>query len=99
MANETNDTNFIPLLTLGDMRLLNIKVPAHLTDDPDDYVLGLPRNAALILARRTLAKWKVSQGDLEAFMADISDEALSNTLAIHQLLRVLFPKYEPSKYM
>jgi hypothetical protein len=99
MANETNDTSFITLLTLGDMRSLNIRVPAHLADDPDDSVLGLPRNAALILAQRTLTKWEVLQGDLEAFLADISDEALSNTLVIHQLLRVLFPKYEPSKYI
>jgi hypothetical protein len=99
MANETNDTNFIALLTLGDMRSLNIMVPAHLAGNTDDSVLGLPRNAALILAQRTLTKWEVTQGDLGAFLADISDEALSNTLVIHQLLRVLFPKYEQSKYM
>jgi hypothetical protein len=99
MTNETKDTNFIALLTLGDMRSLNIMVPAHLADDLDDSVMGLPRNAALILAKRTLVKWEVPQGDLEAFLADIPDEALSNTLVIHQLLRVLFPKYEPSKYI
>jgi hypothetical protein len=99
MTNETKDTNFIALLTLGDMRSLNIMVPAHLADDLDDSVMGLPRNAALILAKRTLVKWEVPQGDLEAFLADIPDEVLSNTLVIHQLLRVLFPKYEPSKYI
>jgi hypothetical protein len=99
MTNEPNDTNFIALLTLGDMRLLNIKVPEHLADNPDDAVLGLPRSAALILAQRTLAAWEVPQEDIESFLADISDDALSNTLVIHQLLRVLFPKYEPSKYM
>jgi hypothetical protein len=99
MANETDNTNLIVLLTLGDMRLLNIRVPAHLEDDPDDSVLGLPRSAALILAQRTLAAWKVPQEDIESFLADISDEALSNTLVIHQLLRVLFPRNEPGKYI
>jgi hypothetical protein len=99
MANELNDTNFIALLSLGDMRLLNIKVPEHLSDDPDDAVLGLPRNAALILAERALNTWEVPQGDIEAFLTNIADEALSNVLVIHQLLQVLFPRNEPNKYV
>jgi len=99
MTNETNDTNFIALLTLGDMRLLNIKVPEHLADDPDDAVLGLPRSAALILAERILNIWEVPQGDIAVFLADIADEALSNLLVIYQLLQVLFPRNEPSKYV
>tara|TARA_R110000772_G_scaffold213576_1_gene324106 strand:+ start:353 stop:763 length:411 start_codon:yes stop_codon:yes gene_type:complete len=99
MTNETNDTNFIALLTLGDMRLLNIKVPVHLADDPDDAVLGLPRSAALILAERILNIWEVPQGDIAAFLHNIADEVLSNTLVIHQLLQVLFPRNEPSKYV
>ncbi|MDF1690567.1 MAG: hypothetical protein P1U35_13250 [Cycloclasticus sp.] len=99
MINEPNDTNFIALLSLGDMRLLNIKVPEHLADDPDDAVLGLPRSAALMLAERILNIWEVPQGDIKTFLADITDEVLSNALVIHQLLEVLFPKYEPSKYI
>jgi hypothetical protein len=99
MTNETNDTNFIALLTLGDMRLLNIRVPAHLSDDPDDAVLGLPRNAALILAERVLNTWEVPQGDIAVFLTDITDEALSDVLVIYQLLQVLFPRNEPSKYV
>jgi hypothetical protein len=99
MTNETNDTNFIALLTLGDMRLLNIKVPEHLTDDPNGAVLGLPRSAALILAERILNIWEVPQGDIAVFLTDIADEALSNLLVIHQLLQVLFPRNEPSKYV
>ncbi|AMO67266.1 hypothetical protein [Zhongshania aliphaticivorans] len=99
MTNKTNDTNFIALLTLGDMRLLNIKVPEHLADDPDDAELGLPRSAALILAERILNIWEVPQGDIEAFLTNIADEALSNVLVIHQLLQVLFPRNEPSKYV
>lgn len=63
MANELNDTNFIALLSLGDMSLLNIKVPEHLSDAPDDAVLGLPRSAALTLAERILNIWEVPQGD------------------------------------
>jgi len=99
MTNETNDTNFIALLTLGDMRLLNIKVPEHLADDPDDSVLGLPRSAALSLAGRVLNTWEVPLGDIGAFLANIADEVLSNTLVIHQLLQVPFPRNEPSKYV
>tara|TARA_R110002167_G_scaffold89179_3_gene240553 strand:+ start:190 stop:600 length:411 start_codon:yes stop_codon:yes gene_type:complete len=99
MTNETNDTNFIALLTLGDMRLLNIKVPEHLADDPDDSVLGLPRSAALSLAERILNIWEVPQGDIAVFLADIADEELSNLLVIYQLLQVLFPRNEPSKYV
>ncbi|NKI18621.1 hypothetical protein HCU74_14485 [Spongiibacter sp. KMU-166] len=99
MTNETNDTNFIALLTLGDMRLLNIKVPEHLADNPDDAVLGLLRSAALILAERILNIWEVPQEDIEAFLVNIADEALSSLLVIHQLLLVLFPRNEPSKYI
>jgi hypothetical protein len=99
MANELNDTNFIALLTIGDMRLLNIKVPEHLSDDPDDAVLGLPRNAALILAERVLNTWEVPQGDIGVLLTDITDEALSDVLVIYQLLQVLFPRNEPSKYV
>ncbi|GAA4102664.1 hypothetical protein [Zhongshania borealis] len=99
MTNETNDANFIALLTLGDMRLLNIKVPEHLADDPDDAVLGLPRSAALILAERILTIWEVPQGDIAVFLANIADEALSNLLVIYQLLQVLFPRNNSSKYV
>jgi hypothetical protein len=91
--------NLIPLFTLGDMRLLNIKVPAHLAGNPDDFVLGLPRDAALNLAQNVLVLWQVSPKEGETFLTGISDDFLSDVLIIHQLLEVLFPKSESDKYM
>jgi hypothetical protein len=99
MTNETNDENFIPLLTLGEMRLLNINVPEHLADNPDDRVLTLPRSAALRLTQTMLDKWRVPQNEKTDFLEDISDVVISDVLVIHQLLRVLFPRYEPGKYI
>lgn len=99
MVNETNDESFLPLLTLGEMRLLNINVPEHLVDNPDNRVLTLPRCAALKVAQTMLDKWAVPENEKADFLAGISDEVLSNILVIHQLLRVLFPRYEPGKYI
>jgi hypothetical protein len=99
MTDKPIDKNFIAFFTLGDMRLLNIKVPAHLADNPDEFVLGLPRDAGLNLAQSVLGLWQVSPKEGEAFLTGITDDVLSDVLIIHQLLEVLFPKNESDKYM
>jgi hypothetical protein len=99
MIDKQTDKKLIPLFSLGDMRLLNIKVPAHLADNPDEFVLGLPRDAALNLAQSVLRLWQVSPKEGEIFLTGITDDVLSDVLIIHQLLEVLFPKNESDKYM
>jgi hypothetical protein len=99
MIDKQTDKNLIPLFSLGDMRLLNIKVPTHLEDNPDEFVLGLSRDAALNLAQSVLRLWQVSPKEGETFLTGITDDVLSDVLIIHQLLEVLFPKNESDKYM
>ncbi len=99
MTNNQTDKKLIPLFALGDMRALNIKVPAHLDAHSNEYVMGLPRDAALELAQSVLTQWKVSPEEGAAFLAEIEDEVLSDVLVIYQLMEVLFVGIEPSAYM
>lgn len=85
----------IPLFTLGEMRMLGIKVPGHFRDSPDEDMLTVPRSAALQLISRRLKQWKVADEERNAFMADITLDVIRDVLVSHHLLQMLLRNADP----
>lgn len=95
LDDDSEDT--IALFTLGEMRMVGLKVPAPFEHEPDYRVLTIEQSTANRLARRILNDCAVPEGESEAFLNGISDEDLRYVLLIDQLLRLL--STEPRSYL
>lgn len=80
----------IPIFSFGDMRLMNINIPTHLHDSPDDDVMTLPREVAERSFVNALLCWQVSDTEAEDFKNNSSIFDISRVLQIHQYLRLIF---------
>jgi hypothetical protein len=95
---DDHEESQIPLLTLGEMRMVGLKVPTQFEALSDDNMLTLPRSAALELVTRCLKRWKVPEEELENFCSEITDDVIHDVLVCHQLLRLLLRNLEPDKF-
>lgn len=99
MSDQPKDDPGIPLMTLGELRMLGLHVPAPSQNEPDDCVLVLSRSAAIELVSKILVRWHVPDEEAKDFLNEITDAALHDVLVIHQLLLVLFRRNLPGDYI
>ncbi len=99
MTNEPTHNDSILMLTLGEMRMIGLRVPEPFEDDPDDVTLAIGRAAARTLAGKLLSAWRVPDAEASDFLQDASDAVLSDVLVIHQLLQVMFTRNTPGDFI
>ena len=96
-ANESDSQ--IPIMRLGELRMLGIEPPDALRDAPDEDILTVPRPSGQKWASQILQQWRVPDREAAAFSSAISSDDLSNIIVIHQFVQVLFPNIPPADYI
>ncbi len=93
------DEPTIPLFTLGEMRMIGIKVPEHFKDSPNEHTLVVPVSVAMEHIRSVLNRWRIADDEATTFCQTISPEVMHDVLVIHQLLLVMFTNNSPGDYV
>lgn len=89
----------IPIFTVGDMRLLNLKIPTQLADAADDAVMVAPRAIAESMFAKALVSWRIPEEEAAKFTSTADAFEIMRVLQIHQYLRLVFPNTQPDSFV
>ena len=89
----------IPIFTVGDMRLLNLKIPKQLADAADDDVMVAPRAVAENMFSKALVRWRIPEEEAADFTLTAGAIEIMRVLQIHHYLRLVFPNTKPDSFV
>ena len=79
----------VPLFTLGEMRLMNMKIPVEFSSHTDDCTLLLPYWRADQVFHRVLTAWEIPAEEIEKFKSSANIVDVKHTIQISRLLEVM----------
>lgn len=96
---ETVAGGDIPTFSVGDMRLLNLEIPVHLADGPDDAMMVTKRDFAEANFADDLVRWRIPEDEAQAFKASAGAFEIMRVIQIHVYLRIIFRENDPFDWL
>lgn len=91
-SKSTDIGDKILLGTVGEFRMLGLRVPPMKDDPPDDSYITLPIPEAANLAKKILEKWELTPTQQAGVLKGNDPQRITDILKIEMYLDVLFPK-------